>query len=63
MQVKGFVRAFAYVEEFKCWPPPLFMLLVTALETAIFVYHVIHLPDHGQVVDWHGPVRFLYKYF
>ena len=57
-QVKGFVRAFAYVEEFHCYPPPLFMILITLLELAIFIYHVIHLPEHGQTVTWDGPVPY-----
>ena len=56
-RVKGFVRAFAYVDEFHCYPPTLFMILITALETTIFIYHVIHLPkEHDLVVNWDGPV-------
>jgi len=34
------------------------MILITALETAIFIYHVIHLPEHGLVVTWDGPVPY-----
>ena len=56
--LKGIVRSFAYAEEFSCWPPTLFMILITALETAIFIYHVFHLPEHGQIITWEGPVPY-----
>jgi hypothetical protein len=42
--LKSIGRAFAYAEEFTCYPPTVFMIFVTFVETAFFIYHVIHLP-------------------
>lgn len=30
-----------YTDTFKCWPPPYFIMLVSILETACFVYYLI----------------------
>ena len=36
-----------------------FIITVTALEAAIFIYHVVHFPtEHGKAVTWDGPVPF-----
>ncbi len=52
-------RAFAYAEEFSCRPPTAFMLLITALETALFAYVSVHLSEeHGLEVAWGGPVPY-----
>lgn len=57
--LKGIVRAFAYAEEFTCNPPTLFMVLVTAIETAIFIYHSVHLSTvHNVEITWEGPVPY-----
>ena len=57
--LKGFVRAFAYAEEFTCMPPTFFMIFITILETACFTYHAVHLPRaHNQEITWEGPVPY-----
>jgi len=30
-----------YVDTFKCWPPPYFILLVSIVEVAVFIYYLI----------------------
>ena len=42
--LKSVAYAFAYAEEFTCYPPTVFMIFVTFIETAFFIYHVVHLP-------------------
>lgn len=57
--LKSIVKGLAYAEEFTCYPPTVFMILVTLVETAFFVYHVIHLPSaHNLNVTWEGPVPY-----
>ncbi len=52
-------KAFAYAEEFSCWPPTVFMLLITLVETGFFVYVSWHLSaKHGLQITWDGPVPF-----
>ena len=51
--LKSVAKAFAYAEEFSCWPPTLFMITVTFIETAFFIYHVIHLPGMVQLNIFH----------
>ncbi|TRY70811.1 hypothetical protein TCAL_10009 [Tigriopus californicus] len=56
---KKMVRAFAYVEEFHTFPPPLFISIVTLMELGIFIYHAVHLPRaHGLPMTWEGPVPY-----
>ncbi len=53
------VKAFAYAEEFSCRPPTLFMLLITLIETAFFIYVSVHLTkEHDVEITWNGPVPF-----
>lgn len=34
-----------YTDTFKCWPPPCFIMLVSVIEIAVFVYHLINNPS------------------
>jgi hypothetical protein len=62
--LQSVAKAFAYAEEFTCWPPTVFMIAVTFLETAFFVYHVIHLPGTYKIFCWCAPFGYLYfSYF
>jgi len=55
----SFVRVFAFVEEFTCSPPPLAMLTITVLETAIFIYNCYYLSStHSIPTTWTGPVPY-----
>ena len=57
--LKSLVRAFAYAEEFTCWPPRWFMISITLIETAFFAYHSVHLStQHGIPITWDGPVPY-----
>jgi len=50
-KLKSFVYAFAYVEEFTCWPPKLFVLLVTLVETVFFIHNCVYLSqEHSTTV-------------
>lgn len=52
-------KAFAYAEEFTCWPPTVFMLVITVVETALFIYVSVHLSQvHGLEITWDGPVPY-----
>lgn len=38
-----------YADSFKCWPPPYFIMLVSAIEVLCFVYHLITNPPNASV--------------
>ena len=47
------------MEEFSCTPFKWFMPLMTILETAVFIYHCVHLStEHDQEITWSGPVPY-----
>ena len=57
--LKSLVKAFAYAEEFTCYPFKWFMLLITVIETCFFAYHCIHLSsEHNIEITWDGPVPY-----
>ena len=57
--LKSLVKAFAYAEEFTCFPPKWFMIFITLVETCFFTYHAIHLPSvHSMEMTWDGPVPY-----
>jgi len=57
--LKSLVRAFAYAEEFSCCPPRWFMIGITVIETAFFLYHSIHLSTvHNIPITMDGPVPY-----
>lgn len=43
-----------YLEQFNCAPPPIFLLLISIIEIAVFVYYSVQLGD----VTATGPVPF-----
>ena len=58
-KLRQFVHALAYVEEFHSWPPPVFMILITAMELAFYLYLTLHLKyEHGLEITWDGPVPY-----
>jgi rhomboid-related protein 1/2/3 len=57
--LQSLVKAFAYAEEFTCFPPRLFMVVITLIETAFFIYHSVHLStQHNIEITWDGPVPY-----
>lgn len=41
-----------YIEEYSCWPPPLFMLLITIAEIITFIIYVV---DMQEPIEGNGP--------
>ena len=51
----------AYVSQYTCKPPPLFLPLISILEVAIFIWHVTALTAMGTTVDFNGPPLIFWK--
>ena len=46
----------AYAVTIRTCPPPLFLILLSLLQTGVFCYHYYHLTtDHGQSIYWTEP--------
>ncbi len=46
----------SYLDEYSCRPPPLFLLLLTLAQIAVFVWHAVSLANRGTPVGAGGPV-------
>ena len=50
------LRIAAFAEVYKCWPPPMFLLSLTLIQTFLFVIHAHHLSvHHGLDITWSEP--------
>ena len=63
--LKELVAAFAYAEEFSCMPPTVFMLSITLIELAFFLYLSIHLTLGNVEIRYPSAnsILFIYKIF
>ncbi len=57
--LREYLKVAAYADRYSWWPPPIFIPAVTALQVAVYIYHVVHFvthPDHTDVkITWTGP--------
>ncbi|VDM42667.1 unnamed protein product [Toxocara canis] len=44
---------FSYLQQYNCFPPPIFMMLISAIQVAIYAYYVIEMKSGIQL---NGPV-------
>ncbi|VDK72519.1 unnamed protein product [Onchocerca ochengi] len=44
---------FSYLQQYNCFPPPLFMICISILEIVIYVYYVVQL---GTGIEMYGPI-------
>jgi len=50
------LRKTAHAEEYKLWPPPVFLIFLSFAQLCLFIYHAVHLStEHNQVISWHEP--------
>lgn len=47
-----------YLAEYSCFPPPLFMILISCVEIGVFIYHTIPLVQRYGWIGITGPVPF-----
>ena len=52
-----YLKVAAYAEEYHWCPPPYFILLTTAVQIGIYVYHIAHFKKfHRDLeISWSGP--------
>jgi rhomboid-related protein 1/2/3 len=45
------------MEEYNCMPPPLFLLVISVVEVAVFVYYCVDLGEISAIgpVPWKSP--------
>ena len=44
-----------YLDQYSCWPPPVFLPMISIVELAIFAYHAAELKKRGEEVGWNSP--------
>ena len=53
-----YMRVAAYADEYRWWPPPFFIILLTIVQIAIYIYHCIYFSNLGVPITWTGPSPF-----
>jgi len=53
-----YMRVAAYADEYRWWPPPIFIPILTLAQVIIFTYHCIYFTSHGVPITWTGPSPF-----
>ena len=48
-------KRMSYLDQYSCKPPPLFMLLISISQIAVFIWHVLLLSNKGTTVGPNGP--------
>lgn len=52
----NYLKTAAFAEEYRWWPLPLFLLLLSSFQLGIFIMHVVHLiKEHGLSITWSEP--------
>ncbi|MFH4981460.1 hypothetical protein AB6A40_008169 [Gnathostoma spinigerum] len=49
----GRAKAFSYLEQYTCMPPPLFMITISIMEVAVYIYYVL---ESHQGIQMNKPV-------
>eukprot|EP00092_Neocalanus_flemingeri_P000928 GFUD01000987.1.p1 GENE.GFUD01000987.1~~GFUD01000987.1.p1 ORF type:complete len:434 (-),score=96.97 GFUD01000987.1:48-1175(-) len=53
-----YMRVAAYADEYRWWPPPFFIILLTLVQITIYIYHCVYFTELGVPITWTGPSPF-----
>ncbi|CAG0905777.1 unnamed protein product [Cyprideis torosa] len=46
----------SYMNEYSCWPPPIFLIVMSAVQAAVFIYYAVKMSQEGKELSLVGPV-------
>jgi len=53
-----YMRVAAYADEYRWWPPPVFIILLTITQISVYIYHSVYFTSLGVPITWTGPSPF-----